>query len=395
MPRRAVPADPSIGDRIRARRQLRGWSVRHAAGRAGISHTSWSRIERGQQRTDRYMVVDLAAALECSVVELTGQPYVPADRQLDAARIDAERVWLEMMRHPPTEPSSVTNQHPAAVQRESNLVRDLYGRCDYAGAMHRLIGLIPALRLGENRREAVPVYGVVMGCLLNVGFPAHAWLAAEQCVAAAQRQDDPVGLAVAAANQARVLSYTGAYGPARAACDRAADDLDRDLSAPAALDLMGFLHLARAHHSAGLRDVAGAEAHLAEATRIADRTGETDAWDMAWGPRNVALWQMALQLDTGRAGEAIETARGIRVADLPAVRQVYFYMDMARALADVARHHDAVRMLLAAERVGPQHTRSSAAARETARLLLRRGSAGSELRGLCERMGVIAESSGA
>lgn len=78
MPRRAVRADPSIGDRIRARRELHRWSIRHAASRAGISHTSWSRIERGQQRTDRYMVVDLAAALECSVVELTGQPYAPA-----------------------------------------------------------------------------------------------------------------------------------------------------------------------------------------------------------------------------------------------------------------------------------------------------------------------------
>ncbi|WP_232377006.1 hypothetical protein [Micromonospora humida] len=50
-----------------------------------------ARIERSQQRTDRYMVVDLAAALECSVVDLTGRACVPADRQLDAVRIDAER----------------------------------------------------------------------------------------------------------------------------------------------------------------------------------------------------------------------------------------------------------------------------------------------------------------
>ncbi|MEO3926157.1 helix-turn-helix transcriptional regulator [Micromonosporaceae bacterium B7E4] len=382
-----------MGERIRARRELRGWSIRHAASRAGISHTSWSRIERGQQRTDRYMVVDLAAALECSVVELTGHPYAPADRQLDAARIDAERVWLEMMRHPLSERPTTTRPRHGVVRQETTLVRDLYNRCDYAGAMHRLVDLVPALhgngREPETAEMMVPVYGVAMGCLLNIGFPAHAWLAAEQCNEAAQQLEDPAGLAVAAANQARVLSYTGAYGPARTICDRTADELQRHLSAPAALDLLGFLHLARAHHSAGLRDIAAAEEHLAEAARIADRTGETDAWDMAWGPRNVALWQMALQLDTGRAGEAIETARGIRVADLPAVRQVYFYLDMARALPDAGRDHDAVRMLLTAERVGPQHTRSSVAARETARSLLRRGSAGSELRGLCERMGVL------
>jgi hypothetical protein len=45
-------------------------------------------------------------------------------------------------------------------------------------------------------------------------------------------------------------------------------------------------------------------------------------------------------------------------------------------------------MLLAAERVAPQHTRSSAAARETARALLRKAHRASTVQGLCERMGV-------
>ncbi len=54
------------------------------------------------------------------------------------------------------------------------------------------------------------------------------------------------------------------------------------------------------------------------------------------------------------------------------------------------RNDDAVRMLLTAEHVAPQHTRSSAAARETARALLREARRGTApgLHGLCERMGV-------
>jgi transcriptional regulator with XRE-family HTH domain len=392
MPRRPVPDDPSIGDRIRARRQLRGWSVRHAASRAGISHTSWSRIEHGRQRTDRYMVVDLAAALECSVTDLTGQPYAPTDRQLEAARFDGERVWRKMLNHPLTEPAAGPVPPVGQLTQESELVRDLYGRCDYAGALQRLVHLIPALHNGKDNRDAlkamIPVYGVAMGSLLNVGYPAQAWLAVDHCVAAAERLDDRVALAVAAANRARLLSYSGAYGPARTVCDQAADELQGVLSAPTALDALGFLHLARAHHMAGLRDFTAAEDHLAEAGRIAERTGETTAWDLAWGPRNVALWRLALQLDTNRAGEALESAARITVTGLPAVRRVYFYMDLARGMAEVRRDRDAVRHLLAAERIGPQHTRSSTSARETARALLRRGVTGSELRGLCERMGV-------
>ncbi|MER5456328.1 helix-turn-helix transcriptional regulator [Micromonospora sp. NPDC002389] len=381
-----------MGDRIRARRELRGWSVRYAASRAGISHTSWSRIERGQQRTDRYMVVDLAAALECSVVDLTGQAYTPADRQLDAARIDAERVWRIMMDTPMSKRSDAVTTVDQ-VRREAALVRGLYGRCDYAGALRRLVDLVPAMHGLTDRRvalaEMVPVYGVAMGSLLNVSYPAHAWLAAERCAEAAGMLDDPVAAGVAAANRARVSAYSGAYGPARALCDVAAADLSGS-SADGALDVTGFLHLARAHHLAGLRDQAGAEEHLAEAGQIAAHTGETDSWDLAWGPRNVALWLMAFLLDTGRPEAALQTASGVELAGLPAVRQVYFWLDMGRAAEAVGRDRDAVRMLLAAERVGSQHARSSVSARETARSLLRKGATSPELRGLCERMSLAA-----
>jgi len=102
----------------------------------------------------------------------------------------------------------------------------------------------------------------------------------------------------------------------------------------------------------------------------------------------VGLWTVAHQIDTGRSGKAVETAAGLDAASLPAVRTVYLYTDLARALADVRRDDEAVRMLLAAERVAPQHTRSSAAARETARALLRKARRASTVQGLCERMGV-------
>lgn len=79
---------------------------------------------------------------------------------------------------------------------------------------------------------------------------------------------------------------------------------------------------------------------------------------------------------------------GLDVASLPAVRTVCLYTDLARALTDVRRDDEAVRMLMTAERVAPQHTRSSAAARETARVLLHKARRASVIQGLCERMGV-------
>ncbi|MFI9643335.1 XRE family transcriptional regulator [Micromonospora sp. NPDC051925] len=313
---------------------------------------------------------------------------IPADRQLDAARIDAERVWRAMMDTPmSTRPVAAATTEQ--VRRESALVRGLYGRCDYAGALRRLVDLVPAMHSLTDRRvalaEMVPVYGVAMGSLLNVGYPAHAWLAAERCAEAAGLLDDPVAAGVAAANRARVSAYSGAYGPAGALCDAAGADLAGS-AADSALDVLGFLHLARAHHLAGLRDQARAEDHLAEAARIAAHTEETTSWDLDWGPRNVALWRMAYQLDTGRPDLALTTAARVDAASLPPVRQVYFWLDMSRATEAVGQDREAVRMLLTAERVGPQHARSSVSARETARALLRRGATSPEQRGLCERM---------
>lgn len=397
MPRRTVPVDPSIGERIQARRNLRRWSIRHAASRAGIAHTTWSRIERGELRTDRYMVADIAAALECAVSDLTGQPYLPANRQLEAAHIAAERLWQQMMALPLDEPAAAGRPPAGDLWREAELVRDLYARTDYAGTLGRLVDLVPMLHTAAHGPEsaaaltaAVEVYGVGMGSLLNLGHPAYAWLAAQRCNEAAQRLGDPAALAVAAINRGRVSAHTGAYAAARSAVSRAADELDAHTEVPGVLDVLGFTHLARAHHSTGLHETGDAAEHLAEAATIATRTGETGSWDLQWGPRNVALWTISHQIDTGRAGDAVETAAGVEVAALPAVRQVYLYTDLARALTDVRRDDDAVRMLLTAERVAPQHTRSSAAARETARALLHqaRRTSASSLQGLCERMGV-------
>lgn len=395
MPRRTMPIDPSIGDRIQTRRALRRWSVRHAASRAGIAHTTWSRIERGELRTDRYMVADIAAALECSVADITGQPYPPADRRLEAAHIAAEKLWLRMMALPLDEPPSAGTEPAGDLRAEAALVRDLYARTDYAGTLGRLVDLVPVLHSAAHGPDsttaltaAVEVYGVGMGALLNLGHPAYALLAAQRCTEAAQRLEDPAALAVAAINRGRVSAHTGAYASAQSIVTRAANELEAHTDAPAALDALGFSHLARAHHATGLRDTTAAANHLAEAARLAARTGETDAWDLQWGPRNVALWTISHQIDTGRAGEAVDTAAGVDAGELPAVRRVYLYTDLARALTDIRRDEDAVRMLLTAERVAPQHTRSSTAARETARALLHHTRRTSSLQGLAERMGV-------
>lgn len=71
----------AIGARARMIRRRRGLSLDVVAGLAGISKPYLSQLEQGQRGFNRRgLLEDLAIALGCSVVDLTGQPYLPPDR---------------------------------------------------------------------------------------------------------------------------------------------------------------------------------------------------------------------------------------------------------------------------------------------------------------------------
>jgi transcriptional regulator with XRE-family HTH domain len=73
---------------VRARkiRRRRGLSLDVVAGLAGIGKQYLSMLELGQRGFNRRgLLEDLAAALGCSVADLTGQPYLPMDRETAAA----------------------------------------------------------------------------------------------------------------------------------------------------------------------------------------------------------------------------------------------------------------------------------------------------------------------
>src|SRR2546430_13987191 len=76
------PEPSEIGRRARTIRRRRGLSLDVAAGLAGISKSYLSMLEGGRRGFERRgLVEDIARALGCSVSDLTGQPYLLADRE--------------------------------------------------------------------------------------------------------------------------------------------------------------------------------------------------------------------------------------------------------------------------------------------------------------------------
>ncbi|HEX6075110.1 MAG TPA: helix-turn-helix transcriptional regulator [Micromonosporaceae bacterium] len=397
MARRPTP-DPTIGDRVRARRQIRGWSIRHAADRAGLAHTTWSRIERGLVSADnRFTVADIAAALECSVADLTGQPAASPDNATAAAQATIAGIRQALVEADLTEDPVTTARPLPELARETELVADLLRRCDYAGIgrmLPRLIRELHAATHGPDRRDALRLQVLVAvaasGVMRYVVGPAESWLAAERCWQAAQTLEDPVCMGLGLYERAHAATGCGSYSRGVTLARRGVDVLDGHTDAPGALEMLGQLYLTITFAAIG--DHGDAGDLVAEVERIAERTGDTDTLGLMFGPTNTRFWRIAMETDGGEPGRAVEIAAGTNptLVDSPS-RQVAFYTDTARALARVRRDRDAIRFLLQAERMAPVRVHSSPLIRETVRGLLdraQRRAGGVELRALCERMNI-------
>ncbi len=231
-------ADPTIGERIQARRLLRGWSIRHAASRAGVSHATWSRIERGRQAADnRFMLADIAAALECSPADLAGTPVPAADRAAMAAQ-------RRRARHPPGARGHRPHRggHPARAAGRRAGPHRRAGRHAAAGLRLRRRGAADAgsaARSARGGRRAGARAALRLLCkttfiassvVRNLGHPAEAWLGAERCRDAAEAAEDPVLRGYAAYARAEAAaSCVGSYRRGLTLAGRAVDDLGRTL----------------------------------------------------------------------------------------------------------------------------------------------------------------------
>lgn len=398
-------ADPGIGDRIRDRRLLRGWSVRHAASRAGLSHATWSRIERGRQAADnRFVLADIAAALECAPDDLAGEPVPAADRDALAARAGVHAVRQALVDG--EVPDDATGAEPAGagppvaeLARTVALADALRQACDYAGTARLLPDLLRDLHTaaaGPDRRRALRLLCeatfIASSVVRNLGHPGEAWLAAQRCHEVALRTGDPVLLGYAAYARAAAATACGSYRRGLDLAATAAGELAPHTGSPGGSEMLGSLQLICAHASRGLRRPDESRAWSAEAAALAGRTGETTTMGLYFGPTNVNIWRVGIEADGGDPGRAAEIAAVTNPAAIAAgFRQVFFYADTARAYARLpGRDRTAVRYLLTAERLAPQHMHTSALAQETTRVLLERSrrAGNSALRGLAARMRV-------
>ena len=401
MARRRTP-DPTIGERIRVRRLLVRLSIRQAADRAGISHTTWSRIEQGTMSADnRFILAAIAEALRCAVTDLTGLPVAPVDAVSAELHAGVHLTLRALLEADLDYPATVAAPPTPVLAAEAELVRALRVRCDYLGATRRLPDLLRGLHAAAlapaTSTEALRLLVLATEDATFVtrfaGHPAVAAPAAERCWQAASTLGDPVLLGLAGWARAGAMAGFDLNERTYAIASRAADSLEPALALPAAAEVLGQLHLTSALALRALGRVGEADERVRAAEELAARTGETRTLQLMFGPTNIRFWRIAMECDGGDPGRAVEIANGTDSQRLPMPgRLACFYLDTGRALARISgKDRAAVRALTTAERIAPQRVRNSPFAVEAARALLeraRRNAAWPELRGFCERVGI-------
>lgn len=404
----------TIGARAQMIRRRRGLSQDVVAGLAGISKPYLSQLENGHRGFNRRgLIEDLAEALVCSVADLTGQPYLPPDRE--SARAKAVVVQIERGLNEATL-DDVPDLQPRPLGVLGNWTRsavELRDIASYRSSGEGIDDVLIELQIhlatsdGRERRRAAELltqaayHGFVLAT--TFGYLHLAQLAAQRALDAAQITERPELEAFAMFARAPSVARTGGRNRAVRMLDRALDTAQqqqlttiRDGDTLGA-ETVGLLHLMGAHFAARSSDPTAAFGHLDEAARVATLTGERNGLQQHFGPTNVKVWRVAIGAELGRGPATAEEVEREPI-DLDTLgsrdRVAALHFDLARswAQADGDRDSEAVRHLDAADRIAPVRLRNDPIARDLALTLDRRARHRVwELESLLNRFGITAQ----
>jgi transcriptional regulator with XRE-family HTH domain len=379
----------SIGERIAFYRKRRGYTQEVLAGLVGRS-TDWlAKIETGRRKPPRIdMLAELAQTLRIPLGDIVGQSMLMEDeRQQDDVPAVRDALMsprrLSRLLFGPEVEAQLPTPAPASVQVEKAW-NDYQGGC-----LGRVVAALPALLQTAHeledraaRREAdrhdcwaasARTHHLAATTLAKIGESDLSWLAAERAMQAADASDDPLVLASAARSGTHALLANGRYEAAMELGEATATWLSSHIteSDPVALSLLGMIHLRAAVAAARHQDRPTATRLLGRAEELADDLGsDENYWQTGFGPTNVLLHRLSIELDLDNVSYVVEHGR-INVDHMPQERSVSHRIDFSRALSLAGQGDEAFAELRRAERTSPQLVRNNPRVRETLRDLTR------------------------
>jgi transcriptional regulator with XRE-family HTH domain len=383
---REVPMleEDSIGARVAAARKFRGFTQRRLADLAHVSYSLLTKVESGHVPATPAFLAAVARVLRVDIVELTGQPYRGHNAREDQVHATVPEIRRVLLAHdvPTNEdvPLPDLNELAAQVAHASRLRQ----AARYAELGEMVPGLINRLAHSAPRFEGTAqeraygllaeAYGAADAVVYKLGYTDLSSLAVDRVCWASLRSGDQ--LLVAASHWLRCCSFltSGAYPEANALLTWARDDLEPLLSQAGSRiwSVYGSLHLKQAIVAARSNEADTAWEHITYAQRAARAAGDNNHYQLAFGPTNVRIHEVAVAVELGDGGEAIRRAEGFQMpAGMSAERSSHHYIDLARAYLWQGDRSQALECLQLARKLAPQQTRYHPMVRDTLQALAR------------------------
>jgi hypothetical protein len=260
---------------------------------------------------------------------------------------------------------------------------------------------LAARQLGSDQRRTASgllaeTYQCVTGAMANIGQNDLAWVAADRGILAAEQSDDPLVVAASTRMLAHALLAMGRSEKAQQVALTVLTRLEPGLGTtpPPHQSVYGALLQTSAVIAARRGGGVRANEFLAEATTTAQRLGEgrNDFWTV-FGPTNVGIHRASVAVELGDAGRVVDQARAIDPSHLPSLeRRSHHLLDLAQGYGQWRKDHEAVDVLLQAERLAPQEVHNQPVVQRLVVELLQRErrTTKPKLRELATRVGVLA-----
>ncbi|MFE5191619.1 helix-turn-helix domain-containing protein [Streptomyces sp. NPDC056628] len=362
-----------MGTRIARLRKERHLTQQALADLSQVPYYTLTKIEQGRCAATPYAIAQLARAMRVEVSTITGQPYK------DELRADELDVLI-------------------APIREALDVYDLGADPEISARPLRVLqgdseALCAAVRAGEIKRAATEVAGLIEEATTaaHTHQTSDGWIALASLyrtaydVATKLGYSDLAQLSLArldwAAQRAGSAVFGGAYQYFRAltylregkyrtgqrlvdlglrTIAQAEASRERDI-------VTGQLHLGGSVMAGRAQNENQALGHLAEAERIAGRTGESVKvlW-MAFGATNVSVHRVSVLAELDKYDKAVEEADRLTIpADWPKSRTSHHWAEVARAQMWTGKTEASFASLLKARKTAPQQAKYHPMVRET------------------------------
>ncbi|WP_262705262.1 MULTISPECIES: helix-turn-helix domain-containing protein [Streptomyces] len=398
-----VASDLPIGDRIRRYRGERRQDV--VAGLVGISPDYLSQIERGLKVPSLPILHAIAQELGVPTAALLAD--TPAAGRAAPDTTEPAIVQALMGYGPPrSAPLAEPTALRARVESAWRVWQSSKTRfTDMAGVLPGLIADIehaariqrPATDPDRRRtimRVRADLYFLLRSYLRRTGRVDLSMMAADRAVRAAEEADDPLRAAAAQWNLGHALLASQEPDGAEQVALHAVEELRRaPLAEPERVAMSGALHLVAVVAEARRRDWSVARDRLRNhACPAALSVGEGNVMWTVFGPTNVALHEVSVEMEAGDASEALQMADAVDASDLPSMERSFtFHLEVARC--HHLRREDAAVLLslLELEDLAPEDLARTPPARELMLAVIRRGRAthARQAERLAERVGVF------